>query len=58
MMFALLPFALGLGIDLFVAAQKVFGWKRARRPGLMGALVAVLFWYVLGFFMRRERADG
>jgi Family of unknown function (DUF6328) len=57
MAWALLPFALGLGIDLFVAAQKVLGWKLGAAAGLMGGLVAILFWYVLEFIMRRERAD-
>src|SRR5215216_6571410 len=27
MSWALLPFCFGLGLDLFVATQKVFGWK-------------------------------
>jgi hypothetical protein len=57
MAWALLPFALGLGIDLFVAVQKVFGWKPGAAAGLMGALMAASFWYLLGFYMRRERAD-
>ncbi|HEX8503550.1 MAG TPA: DUF6328 family protein [Pyrinomonadaceae bacterium] len=57
MAWALLPFALGLGIDLFVATQKVFGWKVGAAGGLFGALVAGSFWYLLGFYMRRERAD-
>lgn len=56
MTWALLPFALGLGIDLFVATQKVFGWKAGAAAGLFGALVAASFWYVLEFYMRRERA--
>ncbi|HEX8284409.1 MAG TPA: DUF6328 family protein [Pyrinomonadaceae bacterium] len=57
MTWALLPFALGLGVDLFVATQKVFGWKLGATGGLLGALVAASFWYLLGFYMRRERAD-
>jgi len=57
MTFALLPFALGLGIDLFVATQKVFSWKAGAAAGLFGVLVAAFFWYLLGFYMRRERAD-
>src|SRR5687767_2733158 len=54
---ALLPFALGLGIDLFVAVQKVFGWKLGAAAGGLGVLVAASFWYGLEFYMRRERAD-
>ncbi|MET0622260.1 MAG: DUF6328 family protein [Pyrinomonadaceae bacterium] len=57
MAWALLPFALGLGVDLFVAVQKVFGWKPGAAAGLLGALMAASFWYLLGFYMRRERAD-
>lgn len=57
MTWALLPFALGLGVDLFVATQKVFGWKAGVAAGLLGSLLAGSFWYLLGFYMRRERAD-
>jgi DMSO reductase anchor subunit len=54
---ALLPFALGLGIDLCVATQKVIGgWKSGAAAGLFGALMAAFFWYGLEFYMRRERA--
>jgi DMSO reductase anchor subunit len=53
---ALLPFALGLGIDLYVATQKIIGWKAGAAAGLFGALVAASFWYGLEFYMRRERA--
>jgi hypothetical protein len=54
---ALLPFALGLGIDLYVSTQKIIGWKAGAGAGLFGALVAATFWYGLEFYMRRERAD-
>ena len=53
---ALLPFALGLGLDFYVAAQKVFGWKWGVAAGLFAILVAASFWYFLEFYMRRERA--
>lgn len=53
---ALLPFALGLGVDLYVAAQKVVGWKTGVAAGLGGALLAASLWYGLEFYMRRERA--
>ena len=56
MAFALLPFALGLGIDLYVTTQKVVGWKAGVAAGLFGTLVAASFWYVLEFYKRRERA--
>jgi DMSO reductase anchor subunit len=53
---ALLPFALGLGIDLYVATEKIIGWKAGAAAGLFGALTAVTLWYGLEFYMRRERA--
>jgi hypothetical protein len=56
MKYALLPFALGLGIDLYVATQKVIGWKSGVAAGLLGFLVALFFWYLLEAYRRRERA--
>jgi hypothetical protein len=54
---ALLPFAFGLGIDLYVATQKVAGsWKLGAVAGLFGAMMAGFFWYGMEFYMRRERA--
>lgn len=54
---ALLPFAFGLGIDFYVATQKVAeSWKLGVVAGLFGALMAGFFWYGLEFYMRRERA--
>ncbi|HEX7313652.1 MAG TPA: DUF6328 family protein [Pyrinomonadaceae bacterium] len=55
MSFALLPFSLGLGLDLYVAVQKVVGWKVGVAAGLFGTLLAASFWYGLEFYMRRER---
>ena len=55
MAFALLPFSLGLGLDLYVAVQKIVGWKTGVAVGLFGTLLAASFWYGLGFYMRRER---
>jgi hypothetical protein len=54
--FALLPFAFGLSIDLYVAVQKVVGWKTGLAAGLFGLLFALFFWYLLEFYRRRERA--
>jgi hypothetical protein len=53
---ALLPFSLGIGIDLYVATQKIIGWKAGVAAGLLGTLLAASFWYGLEFYMRRERA--
>lgn len=57
MNWALLPFAFGLGLDFYVAAQKIFGWKWGLAAGLLAMLLAVAFWYLLEFYMRRERKD-
>lgn len=53
---ALLPFAVGLGIDLYVATEKVVGWKAGAGAGLLGLVAALFFWYALEFYRRRERA--
>ncbi len=57
MEFALLPFAVGLGVDVFVATEKVFGHTPGASAGL-GALAFALFcWW--GFeWVRRARRDG
>ncbi|PYS98187.1 MAG: hypothetical protein DMF65_10510, partial [Acidobacteria bacterium] len=55
--FALKPFALGLGVYLYVATQKIIGWKSGAAVGLLGLLVALFFWYLLELYRRRERAD-
>ncbi|HWS89245.1 MAG TPA: DUF6328 family protein [Pyrinomonadaceae bacterium] len=57
MNWALLPFAFGLGLDFYVAAQKVIGWKAGVAAGLFATALAASFWYFLEFYMRRERAD-
>jgi amino acid permease len=57
MLWAMLPFAFGLGIDLYVATQKIIGWKVGVAAGLLGILVAVSFWYLLELYSRRARAD-
>lgn len=53
---ALLPFALGLGMDMFVAAEKLYG----HTPGVVAALgmfaLALFFWYGLELWQRREHA--
>ena len=53
---ALLPFAFALGIDFYVATQRIIGWKTGVAAGLFGAFVAAFFWYGLEFYARRERA--
>jgi cytochrome bd-type quinol oxidase subunit 2 len=44
---SLLPFALGFGIDIFVAAEKLMSTTLAVVAGLLMALVALFFWYGL-----------
>lgn len=54
MTWALLPFALSLGSDLFVAGQQVLGFKWGVALGFMMAASAIFFWYLLEFYRRRE----
>jgi DMSO reductase anchor subunit len=56
MMWALLPFAVALGIDLAVAVQKVLGWRSGVAAGFLTFLVAIFFWYGVEFYRRREHA--
>ena len=51
---ALLPFALGFGIDLFVAAEKLMSTTLAVVAGLLMAMVALFFWYGLEAMQRSK----
>ena len=53
---ALLPFALGLALDLFVATERVTGRAVAIISGIAGGAVALFFWYVLPLIRRNARA--
>ena len=53
--YALLPFALALGLDLYVATQPTLGYTAAVMAGAGACLVALSFWYGLEFVRRRER---
>src|SRR4051812_46720112 len=53
---ALLPFALGLGVDFFVGAETLFGRTQAIIGGVVALLVALFFWYGLEL-MRRSRRE-
>ncbi len=57
LMWAMLPFALGLGIDLFVTTEKIVGRWAGVAAGLLTVLLAASFWYGLEFYGRRERAE-
>jgi len=47
MSLALLPFALGLGVDFFVGAEFLFGRTQGIIAGLGAFVVALFFWYGL-----------
>ncbi len=55
---ALLPFALGLGIDVFVAVEFVLGRTQAFVAGSGTTLVALFFWYGLELLQRSEQAQA
>src|SRR5215203_2251805 len=55
MTWALLPFSFGLGIDFYVAAEKIFNWKTGVAAGLFGTMLAASCWYALELYMRHER---
>ena len=56
---ALLPFAVALGIDLYIATQMLAGNRAAMIVGVAGTLVALFFWYGLGLAVPgTSRAHG
>lgn len=57
MVVALLPFAFGLGINLYVAVGKTLGRKIGVVAGLGAMLLALFFWYGLEFARRRQRRE-
>ena len=52
---ALLPFAFGLSIDLYVATEKLLGRAAGIISGVVTGLVALFFWYGLEAIRRLER---
>jgi len=52
---ALLPFALGLGVDFFVGAESLFGRTQGLIAGALALVVALFFWYGLEVMRRGER---
>jgi amino acid permease len=54
--YALLPFAVALGLDLYVAMQRTTGQTAALGVGLAASLFALFYWYGLEF-MRRSRRE-
>src|SRR5829696_6410856 len=53
---ALLPFALGLGIDFFVATEKTFNTVAGIGVGILATLFALFYWY--GFEAIRRSVRG
>src|SRR5437588_628906 len=53
---AVLPFALGLGVDFTLAADFLFGHTPGLIAGAAALLVAIGFWYVLEAIQRRKYA--
>ena len=51
---ALMPFAIGLGVDLFVASEMVMSRPLAIACGIFAGLVAIFFWYGLEMIHRSK----
>src|SRR5260370_3694692 len=57
--FALLPFGIGIGIELYIVAQAVLGESAALTLGVLGTAFAFFFWYVFDWIWRaRDDALG
>jgi hypothetical protein len=52
---ALLPFAVALGVDVYVSAERTLGLTSALMMGAVTGLVALFFWYGLELKRRGER---
>jgi amino acid permease len=53
--YALLPFAIALGLDLYVASHPTLGYTTAIVTGICASLLALFFWYGIEFMRRGER---
>jgi hypothetical protein len=53
---SLFPFALALGLDVFITAGRIFGEAAGADAGIAATAVAVAFWY--GFPRTRTRHTG
>jgi DMSO reductase anchor subunit len=53
--YALLPFAIALGLDVYVATKRTLGLTLALTLGAGTSLLALFFWYGLEFKRRGER---
>ncbi len=55
---ALLPFAVALAADLYVAGEKTFGSRGAALAGILGLITALVCWSGLEFSKGARRAGG
>jgi len=55
---ALLPFALALGLDMFVAGERVAGAFVGVTIGVFAAILAIYFWYVLEATERKHHTEN
>jgi len=51
---ALVPFAVSIGLDLFIVLERVLGGMAAGLVGGASVLTALFFWFVLEFWRRRK----
>jgi Family of unknown function (DUF6328) len=58
MTWALLPFALALGFDMFVASERVAGPFIGITIGVFAAILAIYFWYVLEAIERKRHTEN
>jgi hypothetical protein len=58
MQFALMPFAVAFGLDLFVAGERVAGPFVGTGIGAIVTILAFFFWYVLEVYQRRRHTEG
>ncbi|MBV9554113.1 MAG: hypothetical protein JO032_15130 [Alphaproteobacteria bacterium] len=50
---ALLPFSLGLGVDVFIATERIAGTPGALGAGAVAAVLALAFWYAMPELRKR-----
>jgi hypothetical protein len=55
---ALLPFALGLGVDVFVATEKIFNTAAGIGAGIFASLFALFYWYGFEAIRKSERSPA
>lgn len=54
---ALLPFALALGLDIFVTASRIFGGFGGAGVGIATSALAIVFWYALPRIRMRHAGE-